>query len=58
VEVTYTDGTKTRFQVPVESWESKAELTWMGEKPVVSATVDPDHVLPDDDRADNTFSVK
>jgi hypothetical protein len=30
----------------------------MGEKPVASATVDPDHLLPDDDRADNTFSVK
>jgi Peptidase family M1 domain/Bacterial Ig-like domain (group 4) len=58
VEVTYADGTKTRFQVPVESWESKAELTWMGEKPVASATLDPDHVLPDDDRADNSLSVK
>jgi hypothetical protein len=58
VEVVYADGTKTRFRVPVESWESKVELTWLGEKPVASATVDPDNVLPDDNRADNTFSIK
>jgi hypothetical protein len=58
VEVQYTDGTRTRFRVPVESWESKGELTWMGEKPVTAATVDPDHVLPDDDRTNNTFSAK
>jgi hypothetical protein len=30
----------------------------MGEKPVTAATVDPDHVLPDDDRTNNTFSAK
>ena len=57
VEVIYTDGTKTRFRVPVESWESKAELVWTGEKPITSATIDPDHVLPDDDRTNNTLSV-
>jgi len=58
VEVQYTDGTKTRFRVPVESWESKAELSWLGEKPVASVTVDPDHVLPDDDRTNNTLTAK
>jgi hypothetical protein len=30
----------------------------MSEKPMALATVDPDHVLPDDNRADNTLSVK
>ena len=58
VEVQYTDGAKTRFRVPVETWESKGEVVWTGEKPIASATVDPDHVLPDDDRSDNTFTVK
>jgi hypothetical protein len=58
VEVTYTDGTKSRFRLPVESWESKSELVWAGEKPIASATVDPDHVLPDDDRSNNSFAVK
>jgi hypothetical protein len=58
VEVQYTDRTKTRFRVPIETWESKSEVVWTGEKPIASATVDPDHVLPDDDRSNNTFSVK
>jgi len=58
VEVVYADGTKTRFRLPVESWESKGELTWVGDKPVASVTVDPDHVLPDDHRDDNTMHAK
>lgn len=58
LEVTYTDGTRSRIRVPVESWESKTELVWSGDKPIASATVDPDHVLPDDDRTNNTLSVK
>jgi len=58
VEVTYNDGSKARFRVPVEAWESKGELVWTGDKPISSATVDPDHVLPDDDRSNNTFPVK
>lgn len=58
VEVRYADGSTTRFVVPVETWESKGEMVWTGEKPVASATVDPDHVLPDDDRANNIVSAK
>jgi hypothetical protein len=58
VEVRYTDGTKTRFRLPVEAWESKGEMLWAGEKPVASVTVDPDHVLPDDDRTNNTLTAK
>jgi hypothetical protein len=58
VEVKYTDGTTARFRMPVETWESKSEMVWVGEKPVASATVDPDHVLPDDDRTNNTMAGK
>jgi hypothetical protein len=58
VEVRYTDGTTTRFRLPVETWESKGEVVWTGDKAVASATVDPDHVLPDDDRANNSISLK
>jgi hypothetical protein len=58
VEVRYTDGTTTRFRVPVEAWESKSELVWAGDNPVSSVKVDPDHVLPDDDRADNSLEAK
>ena len=58
VEVRYIDGTVARFKVPVESWESKGELTWIGEKPIASVVVDPDHVLPDNDRSNNTIPAK
>jgi len=58
VEVRYTDGTTTRFRLPVETWQSKAESVWQGDKPVASVKVDPDHMLPDDDRADNSLEAK
>ena len=53
VAVTYMDGTTTRFRVPVETWESKGEVVWTGEKDVKSVVVDPDRVLPDEVRGDN-----
>jgi hypothetical protein len=58
VEVRYTNGTTTRFRLPVETWESKSEAVWQGDEPIASVTVDPDHVLPDDDRADNSMTAK
>ncbi len=58
VEVRYTDGTTTRFRLPVETWQSKAESVWQGDKPVASVKVDPDHMLPDDDRTDNSLEAK
>ncbi len=58
VEVKFADGTSTRFRLPVETWESKGELLWSANKAVVSATIDPDHVLPDDDRGNNTMNAK
>src|SRR3984957_15785873 len=54
VEVRYTDATTTRFRLPVETWESKAQTEWQGDKPIASVRIDPDHVLPDDDRANNS----
>ncbi len=58
VEVEYADGTKTRFTVPVESWESKSELVWVGDKPIARVTVDPEHVLPDDERTNDSLTAK
>ncbi len=57
VEVKFTDGSTTRFRVPIETWKSKGEMVWMGEKPVAAVTIDPDHQLPDDDRANNVMSA-
>ena len=60
VEVTFTDGTKTRTKLPVETWMSKGTYTWTLENktPIASVAVDPDHVLPDDDRSNNEKKVQ
>jgi hypothetical protein len=55
--VKYTDGTTATVRIPVEAWEKSGSMTWTGEKPVASATIDPEHVLPDDDRGDNTLEA-
>lgn len=59
LEVTYADGTKERIRVPVEAWLSKTSATFNfhGNKPAATVTIDPDHVLPDDDRTNNTLKL-
>ena len=59
VEVRYADGSARRINVAVETWRQHAKtgLTLPGGPPVVSATVDPDHRLPDRDRSDDTFRL-
>ncbi len=56
VEVKFTDGSKTRVTLPVETWMTKGVYTWTLENktPIASVTVDPDHQLPDDDRSNNS----
>jgi hypothetical protein len=56
VEAVFTDGTKTRIKLPIETWLSKKSYVWTLESktPIASITADPDHVLPDDDRSNNT----
>ncbi len=55
VEATFTDGTKTRVKLPVETWMTKGTYTWTpdSKKTLASVVVDPDHQLPDDDRGNN-----
>jgi hypothetical protein len=59
LEVTYTDGSRERIRIPAEAWLSRgtANFTFKSGKTAISATVDPDHVLPDDDRGNNTFKL-
>ena len=59
VEVTLQDGSKTRFTLPVETWLTQGVYTWTAESgsPIASVTVDPDHVLPDDNRANNHLTA-
>jgi hypothetical protein len=59
VEVRYVGGGTTRVAVPVEDWMlgGRAELTLPGGAAIVSAVIDPDHKLPDRDRANNVFNL-
>jgi hypothetical protein len=59
LEVRYDDGSTTRVALPVETWILRAEttVTLPAGRRIVSATVDPDHRLPDEDRANNTFTL-
>jgi hypothetical protein len=60
VEVRFKDGTKTRVTLPVETWLSKGVYTWTLENKagIAEVVVDPDHVLPDDDRSNNSKKVE
>jgi hypothetical protein len=60
LEVVYTDGSKQDVRVPVETWMQHRSYAIRvdGNKPVKSATIDPQHALPDVDRSNNTFTVK
>ncbi len=60
VEAKFRDGTSVRVTVPVETWLSKGSFVWNveGGKPVASVVIDPDHVLPDDDRTNNVKNVE
>jgi len=55
VEVTFKDGTKTRITLPVETWLTKGTYVWTLEhkSPIALVLVDPDHMLPDDNRGNN-----
>jgi hypothetical protein len=57
VEIVFTDGTKTRLQLPAEAWIAKAavDITVEEGKPIASVTVDPDGVIPDADRSNNVL---
>jgi aminopeptidase N len=60
VEMVLKDGGKVRVKIPVEAWLSKGTWMWAapGGKPVGSVVVDPDHVLPDDDRSNNSKAAE
>jgi hypothetical protein len=57
LEVRYADGSSRRVGVAVETWElgGTQVLPLAGGPAIASVTIDPDHVLPDRDRSNNTF---
>jgi hypothetical protein len=56
LRVTYDDGTSRDLRLPAETWirQSAVDVYVAGTRPVVTATLDPDHRLPDRDRSNNT----
>jgi hypothetical protein len=60
VQIDFKDGSHKRIRLPVETWllKSVATLPIDSTQPVVTVTVDPDHVLPDRDRTNNVLTVK
>ena len=60
VEAKFTDGSSVRQKIPVEAWLSKGTAVWTveGGKTLASVVIDPDHVLPDDDRSNNEKKVE
>ena len=59
VQVTYADGARRRVSLPVEDWlqNHETEIVLEGGGPLREVTVDPDHVIPDEDRSNNSLQV-
>jgi len=60
VEVTFADGTTERLAVPVEGFAASDELTvqiMSNGRTAVSAQIDPDALLPDTDRSNDTLEL-
>jgi len=57
LELVWKDGTKQRIELPVETWlqSSLQVIKIPGGQALSSATLDPDHVLPDLDRVNNVW---
>jgi hypothetical protein len=59
LDVTFQSGTHQRLRLPAETWiqKSEAQVRLNSNEPVVSVTLDPDHVIPDKDRGNNILHV-
>ena len=54
LEVKYADGKTQRIKLPVETWIRAKPVIALAPGRIESVTLDPDHLLPDRDRANNT----
>jgi hypothetical protein len=59
LEVDYVDGSKKDLRIPVEIWmlHTSWTITVQGTQAVKSVTLDPQRLLPDMDRSDDSFTV-
>ena len=59
LDVTFQSGAHQRLQLPAETWiqKTEAQVRLNSSEPVISVTLDPDHVIPDKDRGNNVLKV-
>jgi len=57
LELVWKDGTRQRVAVPVETWLQGGVRTlhFAATQPLAAVTIDPDHVLPDENRENNSW---
>ena len=57
LELVWKDGTKQRVPLPVETWlqDGIRTLHFPATQPLAAVTIDPDHVLPDENRGNNVW---
>jgi hypothetical protein len=57
VQIDFADGSSRRITLPAETWLQQTRYTanLASHQPIVTVTVDPDHVLPDNDRSNNVL---
>jgi hypothetical protein len=57
LELVWKDGTRQRVAVPVETWLQGGVRTlhFVATQPLAAVTIDPDHVLPDENRENNSW---
>jgi hypothetical protein len=55
VQVTFEDGSSTRLRLPAETWIQQRVYTLHFDKQPVAVLIDPDHAIPDSDRANNEW---
>jgi len=60
VQLTLTNGTTQRIELPVETWFQHTSYTFTVavNAAVTTVTIDPDHVLPDANRQNNEYKIK
>ncbi|MEE3624816.1 M1 family metallopeptidase [Nitrospirillum sp. BR 11752] len=60
LRVDYADGSQRNLRIPVETWRGTAEATVRldGGPAITRVTIDPDHALPDTNRANDVWEMR
>jgi hypothetical protein len=59
VQVDFADGSRRDLHLPAETWiqQGRIDLALDSTQPVTAVTIDPDHLLPDEDRSNNVWKA-